>query len=254
MPRRLLRKTKPQPITELVKDNGDLGFDYHVRLSNRRSAAIQVKSSQVVVAAPFGTSKAELHRWVLAKAPWVLRKIQQQHARLDEIPKPSFAQRSQWPYRGRSVYLNLGSGTTKQVRLVDDNLHLILPNRSINRASDYESLVRRHLIDWYKQQALEVLTAKSDYICNLLGTRYQGLQLRQTKSKWGHCTSKGELQYNWLIMQAPESVIDYLVAHECCHLLELNHGGRFWALVETVCPNYVAERNWLRQNGHTLVI
>ena len=78
--------------------------------------------------------------------------------------------------------------------------------------------------------------------------------MRFTRSKWGHCTSEGVLQYNWHIVLAPEPVVDYLVAHEVCHLRHLNHSAHFWALVASVCPDYQAQRDWLKANGRCLTL
>jgi predicted metal-dependent hydrolase len=78
------------------------------------------------------------------------------------------------------------------------------------------------------------------------------IRFRKTKTKWGHCTSKGVLQYNWLIMLAPNSVIDYMISHEVCHLKHMDHSKRFWSLVDSVCPNSDRFIDWLREHEHRL--
>lgn len=78
------------------------------------------------------------------------------------------------------------------------------------------------------------------------------IRFRRTKTKWGHCTSRGVIQYNWLIMMAPRDIIDYLIAHEVSHLAHPNHSARFWQQVARLAPNYLQERAWLRENGHKL--
>jgi len=73
---------------------------------------------------------------------------------------------------------------------------------------------------------------------------------RKTKSKWGHCCQDGTIQFNFLAMMAPREVINYLIVHECSHLKYMDHSKRFWAVVESICPDYREHREWLADNGH----
>ena len=76
------------------------------------------------------------------------------------------------------------------------------------------------------------------------------VSFRKTKTKWGHCSTRGIIQFNWLIMMAPNEVIDYLVAHEVSHLVHMNHSTDYWRVVSSLCPNYKIHRDWLRENEH----
>jgi hypothetical protein len=78
------------------------------------------------------------------------------------------------------------------------------------------------------------------------------ITLRDTRSRWGSCTADGALMYSWRLILAPPSVLDYVAAHEAAHLVEMNHSARFWALVERLCPDWQAERAWLRREGAAL--
>ena len=82
-----------------------------------------------------------------------------------------------------------------------------------------------------------------------LGVRYTRITLRDQRSRWGSCSSKGTLSFNWRLVLAPHDVLDYVVAHEVCHLLEHNHGPAFWALVAKRRPNYRESKGWLDQHG-----
>ncbi len=83
----------------------------------------------------------------------------------------------------------------------------------------------------------------------VIGVQYGRITIRNQKSKWGSCSSKGNLNFNCLLMLAPPSVRDYVVVHELCHLVELNHSKRFWALVAKVLPEYRKEEQWLKTQG-----
>lgn len=75
------------------------------------------------------------------------------------------------------------------------------------------------------------------------------ISLRDPRSRWGSCTSRGDLMFSWRLAMAPVRVLDYVVAHEVAHLAELNHSARFWAVVADLCPDHAGPRDWLRRNG-----
>ena len=86
-----------------------------------------------------------------------------------------------------------------------------------------------------------------------VGVSYGRITVRHQKTRWGSCSGKGNLNFNCLLMLAPETVRDYVVVHELCHLLEMNHTRRFWALVEKNMPDYMESRKWLRTQGKALI-
>lgn len=104
-----------------------------------------------------------------------------------------------------------------------------------------------------QRRGREVFPARCAYFAPLLGVRYGRIGVRKQRSKWGSCSAKGNLSFNCLLLLAPESVLDYVVAHELCHLREMNHSKRFWVLVEGLCPDYREARRWLRANGGALL-
>ncbi|MCC5779837.1 M48 family metallopeptidase [Nitratireductor sp. B36] len=116
---------------------------------------------------------------------------------------------------------------------------------------DGERLPRR-VADLLKREAkrdIEALVAKHTAS---IGKRARAIRFRDTKSRWGSCTSDGALSFSWRIMMAPPLVIDYLVAHEVAHLKEMNHGARFWKLCRELCPETDRCRDWLKRNGTAL--
>lgn len=99
---------------------------------------------------------------------------------------------------------------------------------------------------WYRKEALAVLTEKAAEFASCLSVGYTKIYIKDQKSCWGSCSSKGNLNFNWRIVLAPEPVCDYIVIHELCHLVHMNHSKEFWALVETLCPDYKQYRKWLK--------
>ena len=91
------------------------------------------------------------------------------------------------------------------------------------------------------------------HLAAFVGVTYGRITIRAQKSRWGSCSSKGNLKFNCLLMLCPEEVRDYVVVHELCHRKELNHSPRFWAEVEKVLPGYRVQRKWLKDNGGTII-
>jgi predicted metal-dependent hydrolase len=86
-----------------------------------------------------------------------------------------------------------------------------------------------------------------------MGVSWGRITIRSQRTRWGSCSAKGNLNFNCLLMLCPEAVRDYVVIHELCHRKELNHSPRFWAEVAKHCPDYVRCRNWLKEEGGSLI-
>lgn len=103
-------------------------------------------------------------------------------------------------------------------------------------------------------KALVVIPERAAYFAELIGVTYGRITIRNQKSKWGSCSSKGNLNFNCLLMLMPPNVQDYIIVHELCHLKELNHSARFWAEVEKILPYYKEQEVWLKKHGDELMM
>lgn len=112
--------------------------------------------------------------------------------------------------------------------------------------------VARRVQDFLKKEARRDLAAAVKHYTQALGVEVGRLTLRDTASRWGSCSARGDLSFSWRLILAPAFVLDYLAAHEVAHRLEMNHGVRFWRLVEQVCPNRKEAEAWLRRHGSEL--
>lgn len=226
-------------------------FEFTIVRSRRRSISIEVQSARVVVRAPQRIAESVLHEFLHEKNLWVQEKIREQQQVLAAIPQHTYVAGSTLPYLGKEITLVLGTGSEARVVLHEQQLHVLLSRR---RRMSAPEQTRRLVQGWYQQQALRLLTDKTTQLAESMGLQHTGVSIRATRTKWGHCTSRGAIQYNWQIILAPESIVDYLVAHEVSHLRHHNHSRAFWQLVESVCPDYVQCRRWLRAHGQQLVL
>ena len=137
-------------------------------------------------------------------------------------------------------------GNDEPVRLTRGCLRVAVPEVE-DRAS-----IRDRLVDWYASHALDRLQQRTRALAKELGVQPPPVAVQAYRGRWGSCTSDGRITYNWKIIVAPPEIVDYVVVHELCHLLELNHSPAYWDLVRRVMPDYRDARKWLRENGHLL--
>ena len=102
-------------------------------------------------------------------------------------------------------------------------------------------------------KALQHIPKRVSYYAKQIGVTYGKIKIRNQKTRWGSCSSKGNLNFNCLLMLTPPEVIDYVVVHELCHRKEMNHSGVFWVEVEKVLPNYKEQVKWLKENGGQII-
>jgi len=105
---------------------------------------------------------------------------------------------------------------------------------------------------WLREAAFRRLDPVSRDYAAVLGRTPGRITMRDTRSRWGSCTSDGNLMFSWRLVMAPPEVLDYVAAHEVAHLVEMNHSRAFWALVERLVPDWRMRRDWLRRNGSIL--
>jgi len=146
------------------------------------------------------------------------------------------------PYLGRrlKVVTRCNSGTIADVRLEKNRLLVDLNSRNgrLNLVLEW----------WYRRQAEKLVKERADELCPRVGVTYVRLTVRGARTRWGSCSQKGNINFNWKLMMAPEPVIDYVIIHELAHLKEMNHSKNFWKLVAEHCPQWRRHRKWLKDH------
>ena len=119
-------------------------------------------------------------------------------------------------------------------------------------AEPTEKLTREKVIA-LAEEALKVIPERVEYFAKVIGVTYGKITVRNQKTRWGSCSSKGNLNFNCLLMLAPPEVLDYVVVHELCHRKQMNHSKAFWLEVEKVLPNYKEVRKWLKEERSQMI-
>lgn len=112
--------------------------------------------------------------------------------------------------------------------------------------------LHRRITDFLKEQTLKHLSEITVKKAKELNCRVSSVAIKDTKSRWGSCSTLGNINYNWRICMAPEYAIDYLICHEVSHLKHPNHSADFWNTVKSICPNFEEGRHWLKIKGKNL--
>ena len=120
--------------------------------------------------------------------------------------------------------------------------------------SDLTDVQRAALERRYIAAAKDYFPKRATYFVQLTGGSFSRITIRDQKTRWGSCSAKGTLSFNWRLMLAPPAILDYVVVHELCHLTYMNHSAAFWEKVKSVYPDYRTARKWLKDHGHELVL
>jgi predicted metal-dependent hydrolase len=214
-----------------------------IRTSRKKTADIRVEEGAVSIVVPANTPVERIDQLLIAKRRWIKEKI----ALHLEMAPPSnwqFVSGEAFAYLGRHYRLKVERGNFAPVRLLQGRLLVTVP-----QGSEQPHMIRNALVRWYKRQAEQKLKEKVARFAPLVGVEPTGVGIKTFKSRWGSCTAKGKLEFNWQIMMAPNRMVDYVVIHELCHLIHHDHSPEYWKELQRVMPDYQQCRDWLRVNG-----
>jgi len=216
---------------------------HQVPIEVRRSARarhislhVDTSTGTVQLVLPRGTSHAEGLEFAREKSVWIRNHL------AVVPPRVPFADGTIIPVLGVEHRIRHRPGGRGGVWVEGRDIHV---------AGREEHLPRR-LTDWLKQVARQEIAGRARDKAQIVGRRVARVTIRETRSRWGSCSEAGNLNFSWRLIFAPEPVLDYVVAHEVAHLIELNHSRRFWRITERLTDNVDGPRSWLRRHGAKL--
>ncbi len=228
------RKTKHSTQQQLSLDGS---FEYVVKRQRRKTIALHVlENAQVEVRAPSWVPKYELVQFVEQRAEWVISQRQKALEKLSQ--KPSYRPGQQHYFMGETFPLHLEVAKRSNVALRDDMLLIKVPEIS------NEKRIETALTHWYRKQAVDIFEERF-FFCyerfpNWFQDKYSmpNMRIRKMRSRWGSCSSRGEITLNLQLIKMPLSCVDYVIYHELCHLEFFHHGTSFYQLLTCVCPDW----------------
>ena len=202
--------------------------------SRRLSLRVAQLDGRVTLSLPNSTRIGIAESFLNEKADWIRKHL----SNSVRVKKPSFG--DMFPVAGEMLCLT--PAKVRSVRIEGENL--LLPENP--------EVLPARLRAFLKARARDRLSAACNFYSNRLGLPFSKITMRDTRSRWGSCTTDGNLMFSWRLAMAPRDVLDYVAAHEVAHLKEMNHSANYWAVVDRIHPNYEPPRLWLRVNGNSL--
>lgn len=206
--------------------------------ARRISLRVSQLDGRVTLTLPHGVSTREAMEFAQDKGAWLRGHLAQRPESID------VAIGVEIPFEG--TLLQVVGSAERRVRVAGETL--LVPAKT----TAAQARVAARLVGFLKIAARDRLAAASDHYANMIGCDYHRISLRDTRSRWGSCSSAGGLMYSWRLIMAPREVLQYVAAHEVAHLAEMNHSPAFWNKVEQMMPNYQEPRQWLRNHGTDL--
>lgn len=204
------------------------------RQARRLSLRVSQLDGRVTMSLPMRTPLREAQVFAAEKEHWIRRTL----AARPDVIRPMIG--GTVLFMGRDVDVVIGAG--RVARYVDGQITV----------PDNPARVVARIAALMKITARERLREASDRYAAALGVTYGRMSLRDTRSRWGSCSSDANLMYSWRLIMAPPAVLDYVAAHEVAHLREMNHSPDYWRVVAQIYPDYKTPRAWLRSNGQDL--
>ena len=239
-----MSESKIMPLnSRAIRQKSQQFFGYEVLRSSRKTLALYISHRRILVRCPHRATRKEVQNFVNGNQKWIQTRLQEESIKEKESLK--IEKGGKIFYRARELTIGYKEGRKQRILINGDRF--IIQGHKLNTAKA-KVQVEDYLID----KASEYIIPRAHGLARYLGVdqRIREIKLRKTKSKWGHCTAAGVVQYNWLIMLAPYSIIDYMITHEICHLIRMDHSTKYWDLVESICPNYGYYIDWLKEHEH----
>jgi hypothetical protein len=202
------------------------------RRARRFTLRVDPAGEGAVLTLPPGVPLSEAEAFVGRHAEWLAGALARQPGRI------AVGAGTRLPVAGRPLEVTPVPGPRQAPRIEGDRLLVPGPGAP-----------GRRIAAWLKLRARDALVPAARRYAGMLGREAGPVSLRDTRSRWGSCSSEGRLGFSWRLAMAPTEVLDYVAAHEAAHLVEMNHAPAFWALVERLVPDYRSRRAWLRREG-----
>ena len=219
-------------------------MEVKIIFSKRKSLGLQVSSKGIFVRAPMRTPIKYINQLLEDRKLWIEQKTalikKRQHVVVTEFLN---SDEKFWLF---GECLDIG---------VNNNLlinHKIIPSEFYFATSEKENS-KFDPKKFYTLQLERYLQNKLNTYADIVGVKYGEVKVKTLKSKWGSCSTKGQLVFNSNLAKCPEAVIEYVIIHELCHRLEMNHSKRFWNLVTEFCPDWKSIKKWFKVYGQNVL-
>ena len=210
--------------------------------SNRKTLSLSInENADLIVRAPNRVSNDEIQKFISEKSVWIDKKHRLIKARLKDDLNHNL--RSQCLYLGSFYPIKIDNNSFNQISF---------NGQMFTMKNESKEAISLLLKSWYKKRFIEVALPRLSYFSDKYNLKVNQVRVKEQKTLWGSCSSKNNINLNYLLIMAPIKVIDYVIVHELVHTTHKNHSTKFWQKVETIMPTYKEARYWLKDNGYKL--
>jgi len=219
----------------MIKDKWQM--IYTLTRSKRKTVALYIRDGDIEVRAPNRMPKREIEKFIASKEKWILDNIKLHRQREKSRERFSLDYGSTVVCCGKSRLIT----AIPERRIGFDDERIYVP------AGLAQDAIKRACVEVNKLIARRDLTEKTNEFARQLSVTPAAVKINNAKSRWGSCSSKSSINYSWRLILADNEVVDYVVVHELAHMIEMNHSKRFWAIVESILPDYPERRQRLKE-------
>lgn len=227
-------------------------FEYEIKISSRakKSTSIKIVDGKVIITTPRWTSRQWIEELVSQKRSWIEKHLIN-HQKTNSIK--NFEEGEKFLYLGNEYPLEITRNHKKRVsiKLLKNSFWLSIPT---SLEDNYKMDAKKSFENFYRKRAKVYLWQRTRYYANILGVKFADIRIKDTKTRWGSCSSLGNINYSWRLILTPPEVADSVVAHEVCHLVHQHHKKTFWELLYRLYPSYKDDHKWLTKNKYLLTI
>ena len=229
---------------------GNLDLEVQIERTNRkRTISLQVKDNKLIVKAPRTASRQSLDDLIQRKQSWI-KKRAILNVEERKLRNRKFIDNEKFYFKGNEYRLSLIFGGKEEVKISEGFLIVTCKDDRAMGSKEVKTFIE----DWYVRESTKILNIRTYEFAKKMKVEPSAITVKNYASKWGSCTASNKISYNWRIIMAPDCIVDYLIIHELCHIIEHNHSKNFWYQVGKYCEDFKKKRKWLRENGHKLVL
>jgi predicted metal-dependent hydrolase len=229
--------------------------DYKIIASKRCTMAVQVnKEGEVIVRLPYQVSAAAGHRLIVENKDWLYKQLWKIHKKQEEKQEFQWIDGASVLLFGTSVVLRVSAEPYKKSYIVRETaagISVTGPSYE-GRELECQLKVKEVMKLWYRKKAKGYLEKKTAQWAMLMKVTFERISIRDQATRWGSCSGKGNINFNWRLVLIPEALADYVVVHELAHRLHMNHSRQFWSVVAQMLPDYLERRKELKYWGEKL--
>jgi predicted metal-dependent hydrolase len=202
-----------------------------------------------MVFSPLYTDEEIIRERVRSKGRWILKKISEVESLDPAKYRKKFVDGEKLLFLGKHYDLRMIKNGRKIAKVFFEDGIFYLEAETF----EYEKS-RKAMEKWYRYKAGRIIGDRVELYSQKLGEYPSSVKAKEQKRRWGSCTSRGDLYFNWRLAMAPPGIIDYIVVHELCHLMHRDHSRKFWNQVGSILPDFKKRKKWLKENGLKLEV